>query len=53
MDATIEQMIFETERRIQWYIDGIGIHCLSPELFLGLTTKRITELYNVEMNYFT
>ena len=48
----LEQMVYETTQRVNWYIRGIGIHGLSPELFSNLSTERIVELYNVEMSYF-
>lgn len=48
MDAEI----FEMEQRVRWYINGIGIHCLPVDLFFNLPTKRLCELYNVEMTYF-
>lgn len=45
-------MIFESQQRLYWYINGIGIHGLSPELFSKMPTERIVELYNVEMSFF-
>jgi len=48
----IDKMIYEAKQRIAWYIDGIDKHGLSRQLFSGLSTERIVELYNVEMSYF-
>jgi hypothetical protein len=48
----IDNLIYESRQRLEWFIDGIGIHGLSPELFSKLSTERIVELYNVEMSYF-
>jgi hypothetical protein len=49
----IDKMIYEAQQRLSWYINGIGIHGLSPELFSRLSTERIVEIYNVEMSFFT
>ena len=48
----MDDLIYESEQRIKWYIQGIGLHGLSPELFSKLTTERIVEIYNVDMSYF-
>ena len=48
----IDKMIFEAQQRLSWYINGIGIHGISPELFSKMPTERIVELYNVEMSFF-
>ena len=48
----IDNLIYESRQSLEWFIDGIGIHGLSPELFSKLSTERIVELYNVEMSYF-
>jgi len=48
----IDNLIYESRQRLEWFIYGIGIHGLSPELFSKLSTERIVELYNVEMSYF-
>lgn len=47
-----DAIVYETKQRVRWYIDGIGIHGLSPKLFSGITTKRLCELYNVELSFF-
>jgi hypothetical protein len=48
----MEDMIYETQKRIEWYIQGIGIHGLTPQLMKGLSTERICEIYNIELEYF-
>jgi hypothetical protein len=48
----IDKMIYEAQQRLSWYINGIGIHGLSPELFSRLSTERIVEIYNIEMSFF-
>jgi hypothetical protein len=48
----IDKIIYEHTKRIEWFIGGIGIHCLSPELFNNLSTERLCELYNVDLNHF-
>lgn len=48
----LDKKIYETKKRFEWYISGIGIHGLSWDLFLSMPTERIVELYNVEMSYF-
>lgn len=52
MGSAIEQIIYETEKRIQWWIEGMKIHCIPADLFVKIPTERIVEKYNVEMNYF-
>jgi hypothetical protein len=49
---SMDEMIYEAQQRLSWYINGIGIHGLSPELFSRLSTERIVEIYNVEMSFF-
>ena len=49
---SIDKMIYESKQRMDWYVNGIGLHGLSPEIFSKLPTERIVELYNVEMSYF-
>lgn len=48
----MEALIFETEQRVRWYINGMGIHGLSPSLFFNISTERLCELYNIELSYF-
>ena len=52
MENKIEKIIYETEKRIEWYIRGIGRHCLSPKVFAKIPTEWIVKNYNVEMDYF-
>ncbi len=42
---------YEAKKRLEWFIDGYFIHCLGSS-FANLTTERICELYNVELDYF-
>lgn len=49
---TLEQKLYEAQQRIHWFIDGIGIHGLSTEVFSYLSTERLCELYNVEIEHF-
>jgi len=51
-EEELENKSYEIKKRIEWFVNGIGIHCISSRLFLGLTTERIVELYNVEMSFF-
>jgi hypothetical protein len=48
----IDDIVFESARRLEWFIGGINIHGLSPELFSNLPTERIVELYNIDISYF-
>jgi hypothetical protein len=43
---------YEAYQRVKWFIYGIDIHGLSPELFAKIPTERLCELYNVELTYF-
>jgi hypothetical protein len=52
MNNWLDKMVYEAKARLHWYIDGIGQHGLSSELFSSLSTERIVEIYNVEMKYF-
>lgn len=49
--TTIEDKFFEAEQRLNWFINGKNIHCLSVNLFTNLTTQRLCEIYNVEPSY--
>jgi hypothetical protein len=42
---------FEARQRLKWFIDGYFIHNLGS-LFHKLSTERICELYNIDINYF-
>jgi hypothetical protein len=48
----MEKMFYETQKRVEWYIRGIGIHGLTPRLMSSLSTERICEIYNIELEYF-
>ena len=48
----MEDIVYETQQRIKWYINGIGIHGLTPDLFSKIPTERIVELYNIEISFF-
>jgi len=48
----IDDLFFESKQRLNWYIQGIGIHGLTPDLFSKLTTKRLCEIYNIDKKYF-
>lgn len=49
---TIDRIIFEHTRRIEWWLGGPEIHCIPSNLFVKMPTERIVELYNVEMSFF-
>jgi hypothetical protein len=51
-DQKIENIIYEHEQRVNWFVRGINRHCLSGKIFSKIPTERIVELYNVEMDYF-
>lgn len=42
---------FEAKQRLRFLIDGYFIHCLG-DLFSKISTERLCEIYNVELNYF-
>ncbi len=44
--------LFEAKQRCFWFIDGLGKHGLTVELFSQMSTETICELYNVDINYF-
>jgi hypothetical protein len=52
MNNWLDDMVYEAKARLRWYINGIGQHGLSSNLFANLSTERIVEIYNVEMEYF-
>lgn len=52
LEATWSDETYESLQRVRWFVRGIGIHGLSPELFAKIPTERLCELYNVEMGYF-
>ncbi len=48
----IDKIFYEIQQRFKWWVNGIGIHGISGDLFFNLSTERICELYNVEITYF-
>jgi len=42
---------FEAKKRLEFLIDGYFTHCLGT-LFSKISTERLCEIYNVEMEYF-
>ena len=46
------KIFFESKQRMKWFIDGIGLHGLSADLFSKISTPRICELYNIQLTYF-
>ena len=48
----MDEKLYELQQRMFWFIDGIGIHGLTWELFGNIPTERIVELYNIELNFF-
>jgi hypothetical protein len=49
---TIEEQLYEAKKRMGWFIDGYFIHCIPSSMWSIISTERIVELYNVEMEYF-
>jgi len=48
----LNSSLYEAKQRCFWFIDGIGKHGLTVELFSQMSTETICELYNVDINYF-
>jgi tRNA(Glu) U13 pseudouridine synthase TruD len=48
----IDRKVYEAQKRIEWFINGYFIHCIPSIMWNSLTTERIVELYNVDMNFF-
>ena len=48
---SIDEQLYEANQRMKWFIDGYLIHCIPSYMWSKLTTERIVELYNVEMDY--
>ena len=48
----VDAALYEARQRCFWYIDDYFLHGLSVELFSGLSTERICEIYNVDIQYF-
>ena len=52
MNEEFEKRFYEAQQRINWWTNGIGVHCIPSKLFMNMPTERIVELYNVDMVYF-
>jgi hypothetical protein len=48
----LDSELFEAKRRCEWFIDGMGKHGLTVELFSMMSTEEICLIYNVELSYF-
>lgn len=48
----VDAALYEARQRCMWFIDGYFQHGLTPELFAGMSTEMICEIYNVEIEYF-
>jgi hypothetical protein len=48
----MEKEFFILKRKLEWFIDGIGIHGICWSQFKSITPEWIVENYNVEMSYF-
>jgi hypothetical protein len=48
----VDAALYEARQRCLWFIDGYFVHGLSVELFSELSTERICEIYNVDIEYF-
>jgi len=51
-DRDIDIQSYRFTQKLKWFLGGLNTHCISWDLFDGLTPERICELYNVEMSYF-
>jgi hypothetical protein len=49
---SIDEQVYEAKQRMRWFIDGYFIHCITSSMWNNLSTERIVELYNVEMDFF-
>lgn len=48
----IDNLYFESRQRLRWFIDGIGRHGMPAKMFIQISTERLCEMYNVEMEFF-
>lgn len=48
----LDEMFYESSKRLEWYIRGINSTGLTPSNLKHMSTERIVELYNVEMDFF-
>lgn len=47
-----DAIIYEKRRIFEWFIDGLGLHCIPWSLFGGLTKDWIVANYNVSPKFF-
>ena len=52
MNKNIEDLCYESEKRLEWFINGINKHGLTPKVFSKISTERICKIYNIEMSFF-
>ena len=52
INMTIDEQIYEANKRMEWFIDGYFIHGIPSSMWSKIPTRRIVMLYNVEMEYF-
>lgn len=48
----LEAELYEARQRCFWFIEGLGIHGLTPEIFGSISTERLCEIYNIEISFF-
>lgn len=48
----LESALYEAKQRCYWFIDSMGKHGLTNDLFKEISTERICEIYNVNIDYF-
>ena len=49
---SMEKEFFILQRKLEWFINGVGKHGISWSQFKFLTPEWIVENYNVEISYF-
>lgn len=49
---SLQQWRCEQKQRLEWWCNGINIHCIPLDLFVKIPTEVICRLYNVEMTFF-
>jgi abortive infection bacteriophage resistance protein len=48
----IDAALYEAKQRCFWFINGYFQHGLTSKLFSSMSTERICEIYNVDIEYF-
>ncbi len=48
----VDVALYEAKQRCFWFVDGYFQHGLTSELFSSMSTERICEIYNVDIEYF-